>query len=336
MRDVVVDIAAKRAALAPDRVAMEDLSTGATVTYAQFNDRAARVARLLTEEGVTPGERVGVLCRNRVEFFEVLFACAKLGAIMVPLSWRAPTAELNGLGADSTPTLIFHGKEDTESAVALNVSRRIGFDEDYAARVNDAQPLDHRAFWPSDDCWYLIYTSGTTGAPKGVIQTYRMAMANYVNIRQAIDLRGDDVTLNFLPLYHTAGINLHTLPVFIAGGKSLVASAFDANTMFDALANRKLDVIFAVPAVYQQLALHPRFASADLARAQLGLWRGAVAGCPRGNLSEEERARAERHGHDRDRPDCVSGDAGTRMGQDRDGWAPTDSDRRAHRRRRWR
>ncbi len=275
MRDIVFDIAAQRAAIAPDRVAMEDLTTGATVTYAQFNDRAARVATLMQEDGVAPGDRVAVLCRNRIAFFEVLFACAKLGAIMVPFSWRAPAAELDGLVADSAPKLIFHGGEDQEAAHTLKIARRIGFDADYEARVTGAAPLDHRAGWPSDECWYLIYTSGTTGAPKGVIQTYRMAMANYVNIRQAIGLRGDDVTFNFLPLYHTAGINLHTLPVLIAGGKVLIAPAFDAGVMLDALATRKLDVIFAVPAIYQQLALHPRFEAADLSRVRSWACGGA-------------------------------------------------------------
>lgn len=275
MRDVVFDIAAQRAAIAPDHLAMEDLTTGATVTYAQFNDRASRVAQLLAEEGVAPGDRVAVLCRNRIAFFEVLFACAKRGAIMVPFSWRAPTAELDGLVADSAPKLIFHGSEDEQSAQPLKIARRIGFDDDYEARIAATSPLDHRASWPSDDCWYLIYTSGTTGAPKGVIQTYRMAMANYVNIRQAIDLRGDDVTFNFLPLYHTAGINLHTLPVFIAGGTVLIAPAFDAGMMLGVLASRKLDIIFAVPAVYQQIALHPQFEAAGFSRVRSWACGGA-------------------------------------------------------------
>lgn len=275
MRDIVFDIAAQRAAIAPEAVAMEDLTTGVTVTYAAFNDRAARVARMLHEEGVGPGDRVAVLCRNRIAFFEVLFACAKLGAIMAPLSWRAPPAELDGLVADSAPKLVFHGVEDAATAGALNIARRIDFDGDYEARIERTMPLDCRAAWPSDDCWYLIYTSGTTGAPKGVIQTYRMAMANYVNISQAIGLRGDDVTLNFLPLYHTAGINLHTLPVFIAGGTTLIAPAFEAGVMLDTLSTRELNIIFAVPAVFQQLALHPRFADADLSRVRSWACGGA-------------------------------------------------------------
>jgi fatty-acyl-CoA synthase len=268
--DALFDLAAKRAELGPERIAFEELSTGRRVTYRAFNDRAARVAQLLTEEGVREGDRVAVLCRNRIAFFEILFACAKAGAIMVPLSWRAPPAELDGLVADSAPKLLFYGVEDADSATALNIPARIALDapDGYEARVEAAAPLKTRDRWPSNDCWYLIYTSGTTGAPKGVIQTYRMAMANYVNTRQATGLRDTDVMLNFLPLFHTAGINLHTLPLFIAGGTSLIAPQFDADAMLDLLAGQRLDVFFAVPAIYQQIALHPRFASVDLSHVR--------------------------------------------------------------------
>ncbi|MBL8557983.1 MAG: long-chain fatty acid--CoA ligase [Hyphomonadaceae bacterium] len=266
----IFDFAAKRAELTPDKVAFEELATGRRVTYRAFNDRAARVAQLLSDEGVREGDRVAVLCRNRIAFFEILFACAKAGAIMVPLSWRAPPAELDGLVADSTPKLLFHGAEDADAARTLNIPARIALDapDGYDARVEAASPLKARDRWPSGDCWYLIYTSGTTGAPKGVIQTYGMAMANYVNTRQATGLRGEDVMLNFLPLFHTAGINLHTLPLFIAGGTSLIAPQFDPDEMLDLLAGKRLDLFFAVPAIYQQIALHPKFAQVDLSHVR--------------------------------------------------------------------
>lgn len=268
--DAIFDLAAKRADLAPDRIAMEELTTGRVVTYLAFNDRAARLAQVLEEEGVDAGDRVAVLCRNRIAFFEILFACAKLGAILAPLSWRAPVAELAQQVADCAPRLILFGAEDTDAAAALDIPARIALDaaDGYEARIAAAKPLRGRDRWPADDCWYLIYTSGTTGAPKGVIQTYRMAMANYVNIRQAIDLRGDDVTLNFLPLFHTAGVNLHTLPVFIAGGRSLIVPQFDAEVMIDLLAEGRIDVFFGVPAIYQQLALHRCFGDVDLSHVR--------------------------------------------------------------------
>ena len=122
--------------------------------------------------------------------------------------------------------------------------------------------------WPTDRIWYLLYTSGTTGRPKAVIQTVGMALANYVNVQQATGLTHADTSVNFLPLFHTAGINLHTLPVFIAGGTSSILSKFEIDPLLDLIAQGRVSVFFGVPAIYQALSLSPRFADADLARVR--------------------------------------------------------------------
>jgi fatty-acyl-CoA synthase len=91
-----------------------------------------------------------------------------------------------------------------------------------------------------------------------------MALANYVNIGSCIDLRSTDATVNFLPLFHTAGINLHALPTLIAGGRVLILDSFDAEAIVGLLEERRLETFFAVPTVYQSLLDHPRFAAAPL------------------------------------------------------------------------
>ncbi|MEE2565673.1 AMP-binding protein [Hyphobacterium marinum] len=271
--DFLTDIAARRAALTPDRTAFTDVKTGRSMTYRAFNNRAARAAQVLVESGVTAGSRVVILCRNRVEFFEILMACGKIGAILVPLNWRMPAAELTPLIADCGPALIIHGQEDRETALALAGEAGIAaLDLDqpggYPDRVAAAEPLAGRERWPSGETWYLIYTSGTTGQPKGVIQTYGMALVNYLNISQAIGLRDGDATLNFLPLFHTAGINLHTLPVLIAGGHVQVLPGFEAGAMLDLIETGGIDVFIGVPAIYRELSLHPRFESVDLSKVR--------------------------------------------------------------------
>jgi len=265
------DITAKRARLTPDREAMRELATGRRVTYRQLDARAARAASVLASAGVRAGDRVGVLCRNRIAFFELLFACGKLGAILIPLNWRMPAAEIRLLLDDGRPSLVLYGAEDAAAArEAADGIPLVGLDDPgaggYEALLEAAAPHPGRERWPAEEVWYLIYTSGTTGTPKGVIYTYGMALVNYVNIGQAVDIRGGDVTLNFLPLFHTAGINLHTLPTLIAGGTVLVLPGFDADVMIDLLAEGGLDTFFGVPAVYQQLSLHPRFHEVDLSR----------------------------------------------------------------------
>ena len=269
----LTDITAKRAMLCGNRPALVDITSGQHVTYSQLDERAARVAGLLILHGIKAGDRVAVLCRNRIAFFELLFGCAKLGAILVPLNWRMPPAELLPLVQDCTPTLIAFGQEDEDAAraiagntllLALDGATAAG----YEGRMARVSPIESRAIWPQDDAWYLIYTSGTTGVPKGVIYTYGMAMANYVNISQAIDLRQGETTLNFLPLFHTAGINLHTLPALMSGGQVLVMPGFDVDRLVDLLAAGRIDTLFGIPSVYQALSQHPRFQGLDLARVR--------------------------------------------------------------------
>tara|TARA_R110000744_G_scaffold125730_8_gene231647 strand:- start:13829 stop:15331 length:1503 start_codon:yes stop_codon:yes gene_type:complete len=265
----LLDITARRAAIDPDAIAFHVVQTGEQIDYRRLEQRSACAASLLQERGVSAGDRVAVLCRNRVEFFELLFACAKLGAILVPLNWRMPAGELVLLLEDCTPALMVTGMEDRETALAASDPMAmpvLDLDDDYTRLRDAARPHPGRDSWPSQECWYLIYTSGTTGKPKGVIQTYGMALVNSINIGQAIGLRGTDSTLNFLPLFHTAGINLHTLPVLFGGGTIHILPGFEAGPMLELINAGALDVFIGVPAVYRELTLHPDFAKTDLTR----------------------------------------------------------------------
>ncbi len=268
---MITDLTAKRAELTPDIVAFKTVETGESVTYRDFARRAAQTARLFADVGVGAGDRVVILCRNRIEFFECLFACAKLGAILVPLNWRMPAGELAALIEDCDPVLLVTGEEDRANGLAaaegMDVAH-LDLDLTYKSRRDQAAPHPGREIWPDDETWYLIYTSGTTGKPKGVIQTYQMAIINYINIGQAIGLRNGDHTLNFLPLFHTAGINLHTLPVFIAGGTNHILPGFEPGPMLDLINRGELDVFIGVPACYRGLIHHEGFEATDLTRVR--------------------------------------------------------------------
>jgi len=277
----VFDIPAKRAELDPDSVALEDLVSGESLTYQDLHERTGRSATLLAELGVGAGDRIAILCRNRIEFFEILFACARLGAILVPLNWRMPANELVPLITDCGAECLLYGVEDSDTVAGLSTEPlvRLNLDdasaEGYCARRDFCEPHAGRISWQSDETWYLLYTSGTTGLPKAVIQTYGTAIANYVNISQAMGLRGDDTTVNFLPLFHTGGINITTLPGLIMGARALVMPGFDIERMIDLLEADRLDTFFGVPAIYQAISLHERFDELDLSRVRCWACGGA-------------------------------------------------------------
>lgn len=268
MNQDLPDLLAKRAELSPDKVALEELATGRTATYAELDDRTARAAAVMAARGVGEGDRVVLLCRHRIDFFALLFACARLRAILVPLNWRMPPAELDALIADCEPALLLFGETDSAAVARLSVPPpAIGLDEDFPALCAAASPLPARR-WRGAATWYLLYTSGTTGRPKGVIYAYRMALANYVSIGACIGLTGADTTLSFLPLFHTAGINLHALPTLFAGGRVLLLDGFDAETIVGLIEARRLDALFAVPTVYSALLDHSRFAAAPVTQVR--------------------------------------------------------------------
>ena len=174
-----------------------------------------------------------------------------------------PCSALRLAAAHDLPTATL-----ADALAASTGVRRISFAA-YEDRLGNARPRGRRdTAWPTDRIWYLLYTSGTTGRPKAVIQTVGMALANALNVQQATLLTSADRSINFLPLFHTAGINLHTLPLFIAGGSSSVLAKFEVDPLLDLIAADRISIFFGVPAVYQALSLNPRFAAADLARVR--------------------------------------------------------------------
>ena len=270
----VFDFLASRADLYPDRMAMEMADGSRNRTYQQLHHRSNCAAGLLTELGLSAGDRLAILCRNRIEFFELLFACARVAVILVPLNWRMPAGELRPILEDCGAGWLIHGDEDAATAESLaengpgliNLDDRTG--KGYERRLEETQALAQCRIWQADETWFLIYTSGTTGTPKAVIQTFGMALANYINLTQALGMRADDTTLNFLPLFHTAGINIPTLPALMMGSRVIVTPGFDLEYTLNLIRAGGIDMFFGVPAVYQAISLHPDFPGLDLSRVR--------------------------------------------------------------------
>ncbi|MCP4996724.1 MAG: long-chain fatty acid--CoA ligase, partial [Gammaproteobacteria bacterium] len=261
------DLTEKRAELHPQRIAFYEPERDLQISYGDLDQQATALAAALQNRGYAPGARIAVLCLNRHEFFTLLFACAKASLILVPLNWRLAVGELVPMLEDCGAELLIYDEANQQTTSCLAEATAIDTlamdattDEESLATLlaSTVQDFSCRSEWPADEIWYMLYTSGTTGTPKAVLQTFGMALANYVNIDQAIDLTSRDITLNFLPLFHTAGINLYTLPHLISGAAIVIHSRFDPAAVLRELQQR-ITTFFGVPAIYQALSLDPRF-----------------------------------------------------------------------------
>jgi fatty-acyl-CoA synthase len=261
----------------PDKLALVDAHTGRQFTYALFNQLANRLASFLRDElGIQRGDRVSILAQNSSDYFEVLFACGKIGAILNTLNWRLAVPELEYIINDCTPRVMIY---EPEFAAAVETLRpKIGC-EAYII-LGDSAPDGEWTYEnalaagsPADfagprlnyeETWAILYTSGTTGRPKGAQVTYGNFFYNAVGMGLAIDLTSQDVNLNVLPTFHAGGLGLYAGPIFHAGGTLIVMRAFDPGKMLALIAEWRVTKLLLVPAIYLALLQFPDFDKTDL------------------------------------------------------------------------
>jgi fatty-acyl-CoA synthase len=140
----------------------------------------------------------------------------------------------------------------------------------------DSEPP--RIHLQDDDPWFFCYTGGTTGLPKAAIISHGNVIANAINtvISWGLDCR--DVAILNAPLFHAGGLNVFTLPLVYAGGTSIVCKKFDANEVYELIANQGVTVFFGVPTMFAMLQEHPRWLEADFSGLKFVISGGMA--CP--------------------------------------------------------
>jgi fatty-acyl-CoA synthase len=279
------DWIAHHARRTPAKTAVVDLGGDRHFTYAELDARVARLAGHLREAvGVGIGDRVAVLALNSTDTLEVQFACFRLGAIFVPLNSRLTVPELQFIVGDAAPDLMIHDDDLAETALAVSrlcnipCTLRYGAGGSYERAIASATPLAAVEPVTLDDISTIMYTSGTTGRPKGAMITHGMTFFNCVNLGGPAYITPSSVLLTVLPLFHTGGLNCYTNPVLHAGGTVLIMRAFDPGAALRLISDpaQGINVFFGVPSIYQFMAQHPAFETADFSRLVIG----GVGGAP--------------------------------------------------------
>lgn len=267
-----VDVIARHARDNPQAPAIR--FHGAIFSYAEMDERSrAAASRLWHEWGVRTGDRVAWLGANHVDQLTLLFALARIGAVLVPLNFRLAPAEWDGLLGDCTPCCVLHDASWREAAQALAaraavVARSV---DTLVGGKGHAPPPDHGA--PHAPA-LLVYTSGTTGEPKGAVHTQANLLANMAAASQAQEMIPADVVATVLPMFHVGGLCIQTLPALYAGASVILHERFEPGATLACIAQDRPSLTLLVPAVMKAMIAHPAWAATDLSSLR-AVWAGS-------------------------------------------------------------
>src|SRR5689334_4381901 len=177
-----------------------------SITFADVDDRAGRLAQALVSHGAGHGQRIALLARNEPEYFEIQVAAQRAGAILVPLNYRLAIPELRAILADCEPLVLIHGPEYDGHAGELGIplSWRLGAGGGYEQALADvASPVAGAPLDASAPC-AILYTSGTTGRAKGAVISTGCLWARLNLFSLELRVGSDDSLLFPIPMFHTS------------------------------------------------------------------------------------------------------------------------------------
>ncbi len=245
----------------PERPA---IASGATrLTFSELHGRVALVAAALSRDGFVAGDRLALLLPNEAEYLELVYACAWLGVITVPLNTRFSAAEIDRVLADASP----HGLIRHSSLPAPTAKLRW-------QRVLDKEPLDLRSESPPEAIYdpeavlALIYTSGTTGYPKGVMLTHAATLANLDHLNYWMPHQEGGVYLHVAPVFHIADFPfMFAAPA--VGACQVTIPKFTPEAFCETVQRERVSYTVLVPTMINLLTQFPDLARYDLESLKL-------------------------------------------------------------------
>ena len=266
----LADIIARHASASPDQCALH--FEGEDISYSQLWQRIKRATAVLRMLGVKQGDRVAYLGLNDPAMLVLLFALARLGAILLPLNYRLAPAELQAILDHSAASLIvtddYHAPVATAMALA-GERKPISIDSLHPDVADEVIPELENLAEPDKLPVLLVYTSGTTGKPKGALHTQAGLVWNCVISTHAHDLNSADHVLTVLPMFHVGGLCIQTLPALHAGALVTLHRRFEAGAWLRDVQQRRPTISLMVPATLRAVLEHTNFEKTDLSSLKL-------------------------------------------------------------------
>jgi carnitine-CoA ligase len=262
---------------------------GTTWTFAETYDMASRCAGSLSSAGIKPGDRVAIICSNRIEFLEMVLGCAWLGAIAVPINVASRGPQLQHILSNCAARLLvmeaayaenlafLHPPElGIEAIWTIDATKEVRLGEVASvAMPRRSERLAAAAVRPGDPT-LILYTSGTTGPSKGVCCPQAQYFWWAVNTAALLQLRADDVLCTSLPLFHTNALNTF-YQALLTGASVCFEKRFSASKFFASLAHHRATVTYLLGAMVPILLSRPRSPDEAAHQVRIALAPGVPA-----------------------------------------------------------
>ncbi len=259
----------------PDRIAI--YSEGKEFTYKQLNDRTNIIANNLMKIGIKKGDRVAYLFRNCVEAVEIFFATQKIGAVAVPLNFRAMADEIEYCITFAECNILIYDDQfksliqsikanlDCVKTFICNSAEVPEGEMDYVPLAESGSTAEPMVHIDNDKDWSrILYTSGSTGRPKGVIHTHRGVRDTAFMLISGDDNLVHECMVTHCPLFHTSGQQLLT-KIIAGGGTFVIIDRFDPDYLLGLIDKYKAtQVLLLPPVIYMRLGEAKNLGSYDL------------------------------------------------------------------------
>lgn len=289
-RHAIGDLLARSVARHPQKTAL--VYGSLRQSYAELDASVDRAASALAARGIGSGDRVAMLSHNHHHFVVIHLALARLGAISVPINYMLQAGEVGfilghagvrGLVAEDALLAVAQAAlaELAEPPTVLGLIPECGTppptDWESTSRwlAHDIDVLPELEA-SDDDPVQIMYTSGTESRPKGALLSARNLVAQYVSCIVDGEMRGDDIEVHALPLYHCAQMHCFLSVDLYLGATSIVLPGADAGRILETVARERATKLFCPPTVWISLLRHPDFDRTDLSSLKKGYYGASI------------------------------------------------------------
>jgi amino acid adenylation domain-containing protein len=244
-RTIGEDLAATAAA-APEATAVAAAS--GSLTYAELDAAASKVAAGIADLGIERGDRVSALLRNDLEAVVTIYGVMRSGAVLAPLHPTLKGEKLARLLADSDSRALITDEDNVETARA-GAGSEVSLVEEPSELAGDRRPHPPVSVDPAA----IVYTSGSTGDPNGVTLTHANMTFVADSIIESLGMRADDRILSVLPL--SFGYGLYQLLTTVRTGGTLVLRHGIGllGELVKTLAQERVTFLPGVPTLFEML-----------------------------------------------------------------------------------